>query len=438
MPWKFIKTVRTIGCDVNRKENRLTCVMYVYQVHECGVCGAECRPETNIIIPRTSFGPVIRGIIQSYHNAHVSEKDMQTLLADLENVHVSVGAISKCVAAIADHLNAQTIRLPYEEPIVVDDTTLREYRSSIRPRACGSSEYDVQEANLAMHSNVWLSSMTQPAMVQIVERATMDPWAATDETTNHIGKDDVFTLVADTIHTTLLRTVRHKDAKTLYRIHGWMKHRPAMRDGTAGFEWHKECLARCAVHTNRKSEDFSMLNGIGSTQHTRHIIMKKIYHYIKTASGEVERMAGGPIKCASQLGIIHKVPGLAEYIKSCEAWLDDHIEMVISSFEHDDFTTTLTNARDNMYTAPQVPGMPYQNNGIEGTIRTNVIPERRKYRFLNDRAAYNHVILRSFSATCRKNGISPYRAIINMTNDTRWDIFNNGIPPPIFDRGTPT
>ena len=29
--------------------------------------------------------------------------------------------------------------------------------------------------------------MTQPPMVRIVERATMDPWVATDETTNHIS-----------------------------------------------------------------------------------------------------------------------------------------------------------------------------------------------------------------------------------------------------------
>ena len=95
--------------------------------------------------------------------------------------------------------------------------------------------------------------------------------------------------------------------------------------------------------------------------------------------------------------------------------------MVIGSFEHDDFTTTPANARGNMHTALEVPGMPYQNNGTEETIRTCVIPERRKYRFLNDRAAYNHTILRSFSNTCRKNGISPYQATINMANNARWD-----------------
>ena len=438
LPWKVIKTVREMGRDVNRRERRLACVMYVYQVRECGVCGAKCRPDTPLTIPGTSFGPVLRGIIQSYHSAHVSEKDMQILLADLENVDVSVGAISKCVTAIADNVNAPPIRLPYEAPIVIDDDTLREYRSPIKPRACGSSEYDMQEAALTQHSNLWISSMPQPPMVQIIERASMDPWVSTDETTNHIGKEDVFTLAADTLHTTTLRTVRHKDATTLYRIHGWIKNRPAMRDGVTGFEWHMGLLARCAVHINRKSEDFAMKNGIGSPEYTRHTLMKKIYHYLKTASREVERRAGGPIRCASQLGIIHKVPGLAEYIESCKAWLDDHMAMVINSFEHDDFTTTLTNARDNMHTALEVPGMPYQNNGTEGTIRTCVIPERRKYRFLNDRAAYNHSILRSFSATCRKNGISPYQATINMANDARWDIFNNGIPPPIFGGGTTT
>ena len=34
-------------------------------------------------------------------------------------------------------------------------------------------------------------------------------------------------------------------------------------------------------------------------------------------------------------------------------------------------------------------------------------------------------------ATCRKNGISTYRAAINMARDMRWSVFNFGIPPPM-------
>lgn len=113
---------------------------------ECGVCDVGCWAETDLTIRGTSFGPVLGGIILAYHNAHVLERDMQTLLAKLENVHISAGAISRCVAAIADHPNAPLIRLSYDAPIVMDDATLREYRLPIRPHAYGSSEYDVQEA----------------------------------------------------------------------------------------------------------------------------------------------------------------------------------------------------------------------------------------------------------------------------------------------------
>ena len=100
-----------------------------------GVCGAECRLDTGLTITGTSFGPVLCGIIRSYHNAHVAENDMQTLLADLEKMHASVGAISKYVTAIADHLNARPYACRMRGPIVMDDTTLREHRLPIRPRA---------------------------------------------------------------------------------------------------------------------------------------------------------------------------------------------------------------------------------------------------------------------------------------------------------------
>ena len=87
-----------------------------------------------------------------------------------------------------------------------------------------------------------------------------------------------------------------------------------------------------------------------------------------------------------------KVPGLAECIRTSKAWLYDQIDMVINSFEHDGFTT-LNNARNKIHTALPVVGMPHHNNGTEGTFRTKVHPERIKYRFINERAAYNHSIL---------------------------------------------
>ena len=300
---------------------------------------------------------------------------------------------------MAEHLDTPPLCVPVEEPIMMRDARSLECRSPIRPPPADDSEFGVQDATLTRHSNLWTSFAAQPMMVQMVERASMDPWAATDETTNHIGSGDAFTLVSETIHTTMLRTVRNKDAPTLLRVHGWMRTRPGMRDGTTGFEWHEGPLTRCGVHILRKSEDFAMVNGVGSPEHTRHTMLQDLYRDAKHTGREVERRAGGPVRCASQLGAIRGVPGLEGFVHSSMERLTDRLDMIVDAFPHDGLTTTLQNARDDSYNALEVPGMSFHNNRVEGTIRDCVVPDRRRCRFLNERAAYNHSTMRSFAAT---------------------------------------
>ena len=293
---RIVRTIRTRMYDLDRREGRTTCTMCVVRVCRCHICGIEQWPDTDVLIRGTSFGPTLRGHIQTYHDAHVAEEDMQTILSDLENADFAVGTISNCVSAMADHLNAPPLCVPIEEPIMMRDARSLECRSPVRPPPADDSEFGVQESALVRHSNLWTSFAAQPIRVQMVERASMDPWAATDETTNHIGSGDAYTLVSETLHTTMLRTVRNKDASTLHRVHGWMRTRPGMRDGTTGFEWHRGPLTRCIVHILRKSEDFAMANGVGSAEHTRHTMLQGLYHDAKEAGMEVERRAGGPVQ----------------------------------------------------------------------------------------------------------------------------------------------
>lgn len=233
------------------------------------------------------------------------------ILSDLENGDFGIGTISNYISAMADHLNAPPLCVPAEEPIMMRDARSLECRSPVRPPQSDDSEFGVQDAALTQYSNLWTSFVAQPIMVQVVEMVSMDPWAATDETTNHIGAEDAYTLVSETVHTTMLGTVLSKDAPTLRRVHGWMKDRPGMRDGVTGYEWHRGKLTRCMVHILRKSEDFAMVNGVGSPEYTRHTMMQYLYYDAKETGMEIERRAGGPIRCASQLGIIRRVPGLA-------------------------------------------------------------------------------------------------------------------------------
>lgn len=426
-----VRILRIRGYDSNRREGRVVCTMYVIHIRGCRVCGATNWPDTDLVIPGTSFGSMLRRIVQSYHEAHVVEADMKNLLNDLENADFSKGTISNCVSAIAARLNASPVCIPAEEPIRICDD-LREYRSPVRPRPASDTDFGEQDAVLTCRSNVWTSFMTQPVMVHVRERANMDPWASTDESPNHIGGEDVQTLVSLTIHTAMIHIARHRDAVNLRRKHDWMIHRHGMRDGTKGFEWCLGACCRCCVHIGRKPEDFAMNNGIGSQEYIRHVMLQEIYGDLKRIGEEVERRAGGPIRCASQLGIIRRIPGLAEYVRTAQAHIVDRLNMLIESFPRDGFTTTLENARYDMVRPAEVPGMLFQNNPTEGEIRDDVVPDKRRYRFPNEKAAQNHSIIRSYTATCRRNGISPFEASVEMGKDRRFDIFNVGIPPPIF------
>ena len=219
VPDKQVKIIRMRVYDVDENERgNVTCTMCVIYVLGCSVCGAENRPDTDLVIPGTSFGPMLRRIVTAYHEAHVVEADMKKLLEDLEKADFSKGAISNCVSTVAAHLNAQPVCLPYEEPVVLSED-LREYRSPIRPRPVGDSDFEKQDAALTCNSNLWTSSMTQPILVQTMERASMDPHAATDESPNHIGKEEVQTLVSLTPHTVRIHITPRKDAEALRRKH---------------------------------------------------------------------------------------------------------------------------------------------------------------------------------------------------------------------------
>ena len=283
-----------------------------------------------------------------------------------------------------------------------------------------------------MWSATWTSFMPLPVMAQIIERANMDPWAAINETINKIGSEAVFSPVSVTSHTVRVRTVHSKDAATLRDTRDWMMHRPAMRDGTTGFAWQKWRLSGRMAHLLRKSEDFAMQKGLSSREHAWHTGFQETCGEYKDAMRRVAERAGGTLTCASHLGRIRKIPGLYDFAKEAISKLRGRGNVIIESFPHDSFTTALKNALLYAFNSVLVPGLSGHNNGSEGVVRTYLVPDRNRYTFVNEKAAYNQSILKTFAATCRKNGASMYRAAINVAKDPRWNVFNSGIPPPML------
>ncbi len=174
-----------------------------------------------------------------------------------------------------------------------------------------------------------------------------------------------------------------------------------------------------------------MENELGSPpQYDRHQMMRALYHDTRLTCRQVERLAGGPIRCASQLGIIARIPGLAEFTDARIDQLTGRAQMIIGSFPADSVTTTIiSNSLPNMFTASRVPGMPYSNNDTERSVHDLLVVDRRRVIFPNWRAARNFSILRTFAATCEKNGISAYQATIPMARDPTRSIFTDGNTP---------
>ena len=430
------KTVRKRVYEIPELGAGITCLMYVIRHMLCQGCGAVTVPHTGAI-GGTAMCPNIRAAVSEYHLGNPSQHWIRHHLAVLQQAGFSAGAISNCLSAMARHIDGGTVRVADEEPIIIDDGSLRTYRSPLEPPpGDDQTEYGIQDAAPAMHGNTWTASAAQPVMVRILERASMDPFAQTDETGNAVAGRHAQTLVSNTLRTTLIRTVRHKNGETLRRCHAWMIRRPAVRDGVGGFGWCRELLQRCLIHILRKSEHYAMKWGLDSDEHLRHKMLKALYCDIKEAAKEIVRRAGGPVRCASGLDIVSRVPGLFAFVEDQIAQFSGRLRMIIESFPADGVATTLNNAFSDFVNALRYPGMPLHNNDTELIIRRYVIAGRRsKGPFPNWRAAYNFSILQSFAATCEKNGVTSYRATLEMARDPSWDIFASGVPPPILAGG---
>ena len=104
-----LRHTRTIRKRINELvggDAGVKCVMYEIQVATCQTCGAEVIPHTDTI-RGTSFGPILRATIQTYHNGNASQGSVRMFLTDIHGARFSSGAISNCCSAMARHLEGK-------------------------------------------------------------------------------------------------------------------------------------------------------------------------------------------------------------------------------------------------------------------------------------------------------------------------------------------
>ena len=141
----------------------------------CGTC-PDCKVTTYThtdTVPGTSFGKKLVAIVTSYKNESVSVKGVTRLIRDMLGIHLSTGAVSNCTSAQVNHFKVQILEI-HSKTIILGHDDARPFRSSLcPPPEMPNSIYDY-DAQIAQHNTVWISFMSFPAMVQILEKSTME------------------------------------------------------------------------------------------------------------------------------------------------------------------------------------------------------------------------------------------------------------------------
>ena len=108
-------------------------------------------------------------------------------------------------------------------------------------------------------------------------------------------------------------------------------------------------------------------------------------------------------------------------------YLTREIRAIPSTFPDDKPKTRLTRAVPYTFTFLAFRDMPPQNNDAELAIRDNIVVQRNVRHHITTpggREVFSRPV--TSAATCRKNGMSPYRAVIEMIRNPEWDMFHPG------------
>ena len=208
---KRLRAVQKLVRDL--VEGILGLVTFLYSIRpgRCPDCGIRVLPHTDAI-PGTSLGGRIRGILYELKNERNTVRGARRLLGKLSGAVLSVGAISNCSSATAANIDRSVMEIR-SKAVILWHGAHRPFLCPVRPPPeAPSSRYDY-DSLLARHATVWTMSQSLPAMVQILETATMDPWSGTDEAGQKVGKTSVQVLVHETGRTAMISVAENRRRK---------------------------------------------------------------------------------------------------------------------------------------------------------------------------------------------------------------------------------
>ena len=180
---------------------------------------------------------------------------------------------------------------------------------------------------------------------------------------------------------------------------------PVTVDGYVAYPGRFMIIQRCWAHILREAEDLAMAADKGSLEEELHQRLRGIFHAAKRTAAGTAGSGGADTDTCMDL----KMQVLA----------------VASLYGKLPFAGTLRNAAPNLFTFLRYPGMPPTNNAAEGDIRDGVVLERKiRQKMTTKEGMHVFAVIHSFTQTCRKLRLVPWKQVVNIVRDRDWNIFD--------------
>ena len=254
----------------------------------------------------------------------------------------------------------------------------------------------------------------------------MAPHMGVDETKTVVAGKWCHTIVARSPNVVMMAVRPRKNTKTINWMFGGMLHVCVVHDRIVIYNGFTGMHQECWAHLIRRFRRLAMKRGVGSPEYDRYVVIKALYKRAKNLTERVAAHVGVPSNAAEAAACRHKLDGIWHLFEPEYASIMDGLLGLVKDLDGREPGKYLEKMLRRSLTFVKRPGTPGTNNDTEGSIRWDVIRPRHVFGALpNWRAARNFGVIQTFAATCRKNGVSPYHAVLARGRDPNWDVFTS-------------
>ena len=211
--------------------------------------------------------------------------------------------------------------------------------------------------------------------------------------------------LARTDTATFMVVTDNRRGETLDRYFDGLFLIPVVVDGYAAYPGRFVIIQWCWAHILREAEKAAASGGEHCMEELLHKALLGIFHEAKQAAARTADSGGADAEAC--IGLKNRVLAIAD------------------AYGNHPFAGTLRNAAPNLFTFLRYPGMPPTNNATEGDIRDGVVLERNiRKKLVTAEGMRVFSVLHSFTQTCRKLDLVPWKQTVHIVRDPDWNIFD--------------